>query len=105
MPELPEVEVLVRHLQPLLRGRTIHEAQVLRPKVISPTTLRKFKQTVRGSTFLGFLRRGKYLVFDLGTSKGPRPVVLLGHLGMTGRMYLLRPKLPLPKHAAVVFDL
>ena len=32
-------------------------------------------------------------------------MIMLGHLGMTGRMYLLPPETPLPKHAAVVLDL
>ena len=31
--------------------------------------------------------------------------MLVGHLGMTGRMYLLPAKARLPKHAAVVLDL
>src|SRR5947209_3747746 len=31
--------------------------------------------------------------------------LLVGHLGMTGRMYLLEDDKPLPKHAAVVFQL
>src|SRR5262249_32281920 len=34
-----------------------------------------------------------------------KPFTLLGHLGMTGRMYLLPPDAPLPKHAAVIFEL
>lgn len=31
--------------------------------------------------------------------------MLLGHLGMTGRMFAAKKREPLPKHAAVVFDL
>jgi len=32
-------------------------------------------------------------------------VTLLGHLGMTGRMFVAKKNEPLPKHAAVIFDL
>ena len=105
MPELPEVEVLVRHLGPLLRERTIHAVDVRRAKVITPASARAFARALRGAKFAGVSRRGKYLVFDLRTARPPRPLCLLGHLGMTGRMYLLPAKAPLPKHAAVVMDL
>jgi len=40
MPELPEVEVLVRHLRPLIRGKTIRGVNVRRTKVLAPTSLR-----------------------------------------------------------------
>jgi formamidopyrimidine-DNA glycosylase len=105
MPELPEVEVLVRHLAPLLRDRTILAVQVRRAKVIAPASVRAFTRTVRGATFGSVSRRGKYLVFDLRASRTARPLRLLGHLGMTGRMYLLPANAALPKHAAVVMNL
>ena len=104
MPELPEVEVLVRHLAPLVRGRKIRLVQIRRPKVLQPTTLAEFQSALVGAKFLSLARRGKYLVFEL-RSKSGRPLVLVGHLGMTGRMYLAPAKTPLPKHAAVVLQL
>ena len=64
-----------------------------------------FARAVRGATFSGVSRRGKYLVFDLRAAQAARSLRLLGHLGMTGRMYLLPAKAPLPKHAAVVMAL
>ena len=104
MPELPEVEVLARHLAPRLRKRTIRDVNVRRTKVLAPTLEGAFKRTLRGAKFLGLRRRGKYLLFELRSKTGQR-LMLLGHLGMTGRMYLSPAKTPLPKHAAVVFDL
>ncbi|MGB7769838.1 MAG: bifunctional DNA-formamidopyrimidine glycosylase/DNA-(apurinic or apyrimidinic site) lyase [Verrucomicrobiia bacterium] len=105
MPELPEVEVLARHLRPLLRGKTIRGVNVRRAEVLSPTSLRKFRQTLPGAKFTGLSRRGKYLLFQLkGRIPGER-VTLLGHLGMTGRMFLAGKAGRLPAHAAVVFDL
>jgi formamidopyrimidine-DNA glycosylase len=105
MPELPEVEVLVRHLGPLLRNMTIRSVQVCRAKVISPASPRAFTRALRRATFTGVSRRGKYLVFDLRAPRSRSPFQLLGHLGMTGRMYLLPANAPLPKHAAVVMGL
>ena len=105
MPELPEVEVLVRHLAPLVRRRKILGVEVRRAKVLLPTSPQQFSRTLRGATFTGLSRRGKYLLFELQPS-GPRaPLMLVGHLGMTGRMYLSSAKAPLPKHAAVVLNL
>jgi len=103
MPELPEVEVLVRHLAPLMRGRTIRDVEVRRPKIVAPDGPARFESALRGATFHGLSRRGKYLLFELAPPRGRGRFVLVGHLGMTGRMYLLPDNAPLPKHAAVVF--
>jgi formamidopyrimidine-DNA glycosylase len=126
MPELPEVEVLVRHLRPLIRGKIIRGVTVRRAKVLRPIATRQFRQTLLKAKFTGLARRGKYLLFQLRASqknhapgtpaRAPtvgcprfsvfrRPVTLLGHLGMTGRIFLARKDQRLPKHAAVVLDL
>jgi formamidopyrimidine-DNA glycosylase len=105
MPELPEVEVLARHLRPLLRGKIIRGVKVRRAKVLSPTSLRKFRQILLGAKFTGLTRRGKYLLFQLDGEDPGQPVILLGHLGMTGRFFLARQHKRLPAHTAVVFNL
>ncbi|HEY5298605.1 MAG TPA: bifunctional DNA-formamidopyrimidine glycosylase/DNA-(apurinic or apyrimidinic site) lyase [Verrucomicrobiae bacterium] len=105
MPELPEVEILARHLRPLLRGKIIRGVNVRREKVLRPTSLKKFRKTLSGAKFTDLSRRGKYLLFSLRAKKTGKIIPLLGHLGMTGRMFLAPKNLPLPKHAAVVFDL
>jgi formamidopyrimidine-DNA glycosylase len=105
MPELPEVEVLVRHLRPLLRGKTIRGVKVRRAKVLAPTTPREFRRILVGATFTRLSRRGKYLLFQLEDRNDGKPVTILGHLGMTGRMFLADKRERLPVHAAAVFDL
>ncbi len=105
MPELPEVEVLVRHLAPLIRGRTIRKAEVRRAKVLAPLSPYVFKRQLSGAKFTGLSRRGKYLLFDLCKRGAKKSLTLVGHLGMTGRMYLLSASAPLPKHAAVILHL
>jgi len=105
MPELPEVEVLVRHLAPLLKNKAIRDVQVRRLKVISPTPEHELVQALRGAKFTGVSRRGKYLLFTLRPPAKRQPLVLVGHLGMTGRIYLLPKNAILPKHAAVVMNL
>ena len=102
MPELPEVEVLARHLRPLLRGKIIRGVNVRRKKVLRPTSLRQFQKALTGAKFKDLSRRGKYLLFEL--EKPGRKILLLGHLGMTGKMFLALKRGNLPKHTAVVFD-
>lgn len=104
MPELPEVEVLVRHLDPLLRNRTVRGVLVRRERVIRPTPAVQLQRKLKGAAFQGVSRRAKFLVFNLTPSNGGI-VCVLGHLGMSGRMYLQPKSACLPKHAAVILDL
>jgi formamidopyrimidine-DNA glycosylase len=105
MPELPEIEVLVRHLRPLLLQKTVVHVEVRRTKVIRPMSVHAFSRKAAGATFIGLSRRGKYLVFELESPKASQRLTLLGHLGMTGRMFLSAKEAPLPRHTAVVMDL
>ena len=105
MPELPEVEVLVRHLAPLIQGKVIREVRVHRSRVLRPTSIRTFARKLCCARFEGLTRRGKFLLFTLRQAGTAREVQLVGHLGMTGRMYLLPKTALLPRHTAVVLDL
>ena len=105
MPELPEIEILTRHLRPILRGKIIRGVTVRRRKVLSPTTPRNFERTLIGAKITDLTRRGKYILFRLNSSSSAGRVTMLGHLGMTGRMFLSKKGSRLPKHAAVVLHL
>jgi len=102
MPELPEVEVLARHLAPAVKNKTIRDVTIRRAKVLKPTSEKEFKRRLVGAKFIGLTRRGKYLLFELRPKKGREIFLLLGHLGMTGRMYLQPAGQAPPKHAAVI---
>jgi formamidopyrimidine-DNA glycosylase len=104
VPELPEVEVLVRHLAPLLRNRKIKNVEVRRARIVLPHSPDQFSSRLRGARFVQVFRRGKYLLFGLTTGGKGGDFQLVGHLGMTGRMYLLPVASALPKHAAVVLN-
>ncbi len=80
MPELPEVETVMRGIAPALRGQTIRKAAVYAPKLRWPVP-ETLASTLTGAEVLGLRRRAKYILIDL---KG-RPSVLV-HLGMSGRM-------------------
>jgi formamidopyrimidine-DNA glycosylase len=104
VPELPEVEVLARHLDSALRGKTIRAVTIHRVKSIRPTRTKFMREKLVGARFRSVTRRAKYLLFKMKLSQR-EPFMLLGHLGMTGRMYLQPAKIKLPKHAAVSFGL
>jgi formamidopyrimidine-DNA glycosylase len=104
MPELPEVEVLVRHLAPLLRGRVVRAVEVRHPKVLRPTSPEGLATALMGARFLNVTRRAKFLVFELRPPRG-EPLLLAGHLGMTGRMFIQPQPAPLPRHTVVAMEL
>jgi formamidopyrimidine-DNA glycosylase len=82
VPELPEVEVTRRELEPRLLGRVIERVRTTVPSyffITPPATLRK---RLVGRSGVGLSRFGKYLVLEL--DDGGR--VLL-HLGMTGQLF------------------
>jgi formamidopyrimidine-DNA glycosylase len=104
VPELPEVEVLARHLSPLIRGQKIAGVEVRRARTVLPDSPQTFARRLNGARFVNLSRRGKYLLFELTSGRTCKPMTLVGHLGMTGRMYFLPKRRELPKHAAVVLD-
>lgn len=102
MPELPEVQVLVQHLRPLLIGKTVRQVEVRRVKTLGGTPVPLFQRSLKGALFKGLERRGKYLLFELEKAGRKEELRVIGHLGMTGRMYLQAQDAALPKHAVIV---
>jgi formamidopyrimidine-DNA glycosylase len=83
----------------------VRDIEVRRPKTLAPTSVIQFKRALQGARFIGLSRRGKYLLFSLQTPNRAGRLRLVGHLGMTGRMYLLPAGASLPRHTAVVLNL
>lgn len=104
MPELPEVEVLVRHLDPLVKGRTIRAVTVRREKVLRPTTAEQLTTALVGAKLSHVTRRAKFLLFEIKPKGSKTTIPLVAHLGMTGRIFFQAKTVALPKHAAVVLD-
>lgn len=99
MPELPEVETIVRDLARLVTGATIATAEVLKPDLIEGGSADEFEAAVRRAEIRGVSRRAKNIVFDLGNDR------LVVNLGMTGRMLLVPLEEADPPHAGVRFML
>src|SRR5690242_18187213 len=103
MPELPEVEIVVRKLRPRMVGKTIKAVSVRRLRVIAPTPERELVRMLSGSRVASVTRRAKYILFAV--KRGKRGFTLLGHLGMAGDMYVVSAHESEPRHAAVVLSL
>jgi formamidopyrimidine-DNA glycosylase len=85
MPELPEVETIVRDLRPTLVGRSLVSAAVSWPRTVAGTGPEDFSARIAGQRIERLDRRAKYLVFGLSADH------LLVHLKMTGRLYVAWP--------------
>ncbi len=79
MPELPEVETVMRGLKPVLEGRRI-DTVVLRRSGLRFPFPGDFARRLQGRRVTGLWRRAKYILASLDSGE-----VLLIHLGMTGR--------------------
>jgi formamidopyrimidine-DNA glycosylase len=79
MPELPEVEITVRGLAPVLEGRRIASIHLRRPDLRRPFPP-DLRQRLTGARVTGLRRRAKYGLIDTD-----RDDTLVFHLGMSGR--------------------
>ena len=92
MPELPEVETIVRDLRPHLVGRTIQSAKLSHDDVLRGVTKRKLAVSLAGARIAGMTRRAKHAVIELDLSARPtrlsRRARLVIQPGMTGSLII-----------------
>ena len=89
MPELPEVEVVRRGIEPYTGSWRVTEVEVFDPRALKrhEGPVEDFIHTLTGATLLSAVRRGKFLWLPLDI-KGDRSKALLVHLGMSGQLLL-----------------
>jgi len=90
MPELPEVEVTRRGIEPHVQGRSLDAVLVREPRLRWRITAAV--RAVAGRTVRAVQRRGKYLLLDCGDGH------LIVHLGMSGSLRLVPVDAPAGKH-------
>jgi formamidopyrimidine-DNA glycosylase len=112
MPELPEVETVVRQLAPLLQGRMVNRLEVLDPKLAGID-----RQSLAGRRIENISRLGKQIGIELsGGGPGDKKIWIAFHLRMTGRLFAclngerpdsrhLRAKLVLDQGALLFYDI
>jgi formamidopyrimidine-DNA glycosylase len=100
MPELPEVETIVRELNASLPGRVVQDVKVFRKDALGRVAPAAFRSSLAGRRFGPVGRRGKFLLFQLEPQAH-----MVAHLRMTGK-FILSPRLPKPQaHHRVWFHL
>jgi len=82
MPELPEVETVVRGLREPLIGHTIQSMWYDWENTIHSPHSTEFSARITGQTVQAINRRAKYILIELDTD------TLIVHLKMTGRLYV-----------------
>lgn len=92
MPELPEVETIVRTLRPDLVGQTILEADLLWTRTLAFPSPKKFQEQIKGQHILEVSRRAKFLNFRLSKFN------LLVHLRMSGDLFIKEPASAKERH-------
>ena len=96
MPELPEVETVRAGLAPALTN-----SKVLQIEILDERSLKRhqagpadFVATLTSAKILAVVRRGKFLWMPLelpGSVANSKRLALVGHLGMSGQMFLRKP--------------
>ncbi len=104
MPELPEVETVVRLLRPSFVGRRIQKVHVLWPRTLGDLDEFEFARAVEGTRVVQLRRRAKYIIADLERRRRPAGH-LVGHLRMTGRMQVDRRGVDPGPYARLSFEL
>ncbi|MGL5438382.1 MAG: DNA-formamidopyrimidine glycosylase [Metamycoplasmataceae bacterium] len=99
MPELPEVENVVRFLSKKLTNENIEQVIVNNDKFIKNSTKKKFIAFLENETIEQVLRRGKYIVFLISNNK-----MIISHLRMEGKYKISEDKdEPIQKHSHIIF--
>ena len=98
MPELPEVETVIRTLKKKIIGQKIEDIDIRYPKMILEDSL-QFKNKLINKTFKDILRKGKFIIFVLDD------IYLISHLRMEGKFFLEEKNSMDNKHIHIIFKL
>ncbi len=98
MPELPEVELVAKSLDAMVKGRKIIVAELLRERLAPANPPAEFGIRLKDATITRVHRRGKHILFELDNAE-----TLIAHLRMSGRFMLLPIERELPKYTHAIF--
>jgi formamidopyrimidine-DNA glycosylase len=99
MPELPEVETVVRTLRPRLLSRRIARVELTRSDIVTPPDF-DLRKHLTGRIVTSITRRGKRIVVSLDDQN-----CFYVHLGMTGRLTIEPASAPLQRHTHLIAHL
>ncbi|HIS18412.1 MAG TPA: DNA-formamidopyrimidine glycosylase [Candidatus Coprovivens excrementavium] len=97
MPEIAEVETVRQTLKKRILNKKIKNVNVLYERIIE-SDLEEFKKNLIGLEFKDILRKGKWLLFDIGD------YYLCSHLRMEGKYFIKKHDEVIDKHEHVIFS-
>jgi formamidopyrimidine-DNA glycosylase len=100
VPELPEVETVVRDLQPCLSGHRLARVRQTSRQSLRVRWRPIWRKVITGKRIESIARRGKWILVTLENN-----AVLVFHLGMTGQLTVVSAATPLADHTHLSFDL
>ena len=103
MPELPEVETVAKGVHARVAGQRIVNVWTSGKSLTFKTPEAEIAEALTGATIESVRRVGKTIVMTVQQKK--RSVELLIHLGMTGRLLVSKPEVPMPPHTHAVLSL
>ncbi len=103
MPELPEVETVANGVHERIHGQTIRSVWTSNKPQTFKSPPDEIVQALTGSRIDRVHRVGKTIVVDLTHNK--KPAQFLVHLGMTGRLLVSTPDMPIPPHTHAILAL
>jgi formamidopyrimidine-DNA glycosylase len=110
MPELPEVETIARGADERLRGDRIEATWFSEKREPFKSPAQSMAELLPGRKIERIHRVGKHIVFDLVPDRsskkgGEQTVQWIVHLGMTGRLLVSDPAVPIPAHTHGILHL
>lgn len=98
MPELPEVETVVRGLRKKVLNQKIKQVKIYYEGIIQYPSISKFKEQIQNQTIQEIKRYGKWIIFILDND------YLLSHLRMEGKYFIHKIPKERQKHEHVIFE-
>lgn len=103
MPELPEVETVANGVNARVRGQRIVSVWTSGKPQTFKSPESEIEEVLTGARIDRVRRVGKTIVMTLGRDIGPAEFLI--HLGMSGRLLVSAPDVPLPPHTHGVLRL
>ena len=100
MPELPDVQEVIRRIKKKIINKKIGKIVVLSRKIIVTPAINRFREALVGKKIKAISRRGKFILITLSSTD-----TLVVHLRMTGDLKIVSSKNKIHKHTRVIFSL
>src|SRR5215471_18201074 len=105
MPELPEVETIVRGLDKRVTGDVIESVWIGPKPEPLKSSARAIAALLDGARIERVHRAGKHIVIDVSRGAGKLAGHWIVHLGMTGRLLIAEPQTEIVKHTHLIAKL